>query len=66
MQTRAGSDGKYVLRNLPAGEYFLAALTDLGPGDTSDPAYLAEMATKAAKVTVLEGATTVQSFRIGG
>ena len=66
MQTRAASDGKYILRNLPAGEYFLAALTDLAPGDTSDPAYLAEMSTKAAKVTVSDGAATVQSFRIGG
>jgi hypothetical protein len=66
MQTRAGTDGTYLLRNLPAGEYFLAALTDLAPGDTSDPTFLGELATAAVKVTVTDGATTVQAFRIGG
>ena len=65
-QARPGNDGKYIVRNLPAGEYFVAALTDLAPGDTSDPAFLAQVAASAAKVTVTDGATTVQAFKIGG
>jgi hypothetical protein len=28
-QTRPASDGKFVIRGLPAGEYFLAAVTDV-------------------------------------
>jgi len=66
MQTRPGNDGKYVLRNLPAGEYLLAALTDLAPGDTSDPTFLAQLVSSAQKITVTDGSTTVQPFRIGG
>ena len=66
MQTRPGSDGQYVLRNLPAGEYFVAALTDLATGETNDANFLSQLAASAAKVTVTEGATTVQAFRIDG
>jgi hypothetical protein len=66
MQARPGSDGRYFLRNLPAGEYFIAALTDLAPGETNDPAFLAQLGATAAKITVVDGATTTQAFRIGG
>jgi hypothetical protein len=66
MQTRPGNDGKYLLRNLPAGEYFLSALTDLAPGEIYDPAFLGQLVTAAQKVTVADAATTVRGFRIGG
>jgi hypothetical protein len=66
MQTRPGTDGSYVVRNLPAGEYFVAALTDLAPGDTSDPDFLQQMAETASQVSLAEGGRTVQAFRIGG
>jgi hypothetical protein len=66
MQTRPGTDGSYLLRNLPAGEYLVAALTDVAPGDASDPAFLGELTASAVKVTVSDGARTVQAFRIPG
>lgn len=65
-QTRPGNDGKYSLKNLPAGEYYLAALTDLAPGDTSDQDFLGQLIPSAVKISVTDGATTTQAFRIGG
>jgi hypothetical protein len=50
---------------LPAGEYFIAALTDLEPGESNDPTLLAQLASAASKVTLRDGATTTQDFRIG-
>ena len=64
--TRPATDGAFIARGLPAGEYFIAALTDLEPGESNDPALLAQLSAAAAKVTLRDGATTTQDFRIGG
>jgi uncharacterized protein (DUF2141 family) len=62
---RPATDGAFVARGLPAGEYFIAALTDLEPGESNDPTLLAQLASAASKVTLRDGATTTQDFRIG-
>jgi len=63
---RPASDGSFIVKGLPAGEYFLAALTDLESGEWNDPALLEELARTAATVVLREGETTKQDFRIGG
>jgi protocatechuate 3,4-dioxygenase beta subunit len=64
-QVRPGTDGRYVVRNLLAGEYRLAALTDVAPGDAFDPAFLETLVPHAIALTIGEGERKVQDIRIG-
>jgi len=63
-QTRPATDGSFSIRGLPAGEYFVAALTDLAPGESHDPAFLSDLVPASAKVAIRDGAKTVQDLRI--
>jgi hypothetical protein len=63
---RPGTDGRFVLANLPAGEYRLAAAVDVAPGDTSDPAFLAEIAAASIPVSLKDGEKKVQDIRLAG
>jgi len=64
--TRPATDGAFSVKGLPPGEYFLAALTDLETGEWNDPTLLEELARSSARVTLRDGETTTQDFRIGG
>ncbi len=63
---RPATDGTFVAKGLPAGEYYLAALTDLDSGESNDPTLLEQLAKTAATVVLREGETRNQDFRIGG
>jgi uncharacterized protein (DUF2141 family) len=66
-QVRPDVQGRYVAQNLPAGDYLIAAVTDLEDGQWNDPAFLAELAAAGAvKVTLAEGDQKVQDIRISG
>jgi hypothetical protein len=62
---RPDDDGKYSFRNLPAGEYLIAAADDVGDGDWFDPAFLDALAPSALRVTLAAGETKVQDLRPG-
>jgi hypothetical protein len=62
--TRPATDGSFVVRDLPAGEYYLAALVDLDPSDWQTPAFLDLVAPAALRVNLAEGETKVQNLRI--
>jgi Carboxypeptidase regulatory-like domain len=62
--TRPASDGTFSLRDLPAGDYWLAALTDFEPTDWNDPALLTDVATHAVRITLGDGEKKVQNLRI--
>ena len=64
--TRPGTDGSYSIKGLPPGEYHLAALPDLETGEWNDPVLLEQLVPSSAKVTLRDGETTTQAFRIGG
>ena len=64
--TRPATDGAFSVKGLPPGEYFLAALADLETGEWNDPALLDQLVPSSAKVTLRDGETTTQDFRIGG
>jgi hypothetical protein len=66
-QVRPDLNGRFVAQNLPAGDYLIAAVTDLEDGQWNDPAFLAELAAAGAvKVTLAEGDKKVQDVRIAG
>jgi sarcosine oxidase gamma subunit len=62
--TRPGTDGKYSVRGLPAGEYQIAALGDLEPGTQYDPEFLKALLVASTRVTVGEGGKATQDLRI--
>jgi hypothetical protein len=63
---RPGTDGRFIVRNLPAGEYFVAAVTDVEPGDWFDPRFLEQLRPASAHVTLSPGDKKVQDLRLGG
>jgi hypothetical protein len=64
--TRAGTDGAFAVRDLPAGDYLIAALPDFEPDDLLDPAFFETLLPASAKVTLGEGEQKTQDLRIGG
>jgi hypothetical protein len=62
--TRPDTNGRFTFDDLPPGEYFLAALTDLDPRGFQDAAFLEQVAPAAVKVTIAEGEVKVQDLRI--
>jgi uncharacterized protein (DUF2141 family) len=63
---RPGSDGHFSLRDLPPGEYFIAALTDVDATDLGDPKFLEQVVPAALKVTLADGERKAQDLRIAG
>jgi hypothetical protein len=52
---RPDANGRYIFRGLPAGEYRLAATTDLVPRDLGDVGALAQLSAQAAAITLTLG-----------
>ena len=65
--TRPETNGQYLIRNLPAGDYLMIALTDVEPSQLNDPAFLAQMAAQSPiRITLGEGEKRVQYVKVGG
>ena len=64
--TRPATDGAFTFKGLLPGEYFLVALPDLENGEWNDPTLLEQLVKSSATVTVRDGQTTTQNYRIGG
>jgi hypothetical protein len=63
---RPTTAGRYAVRNLPPGEYYVASVTDVLPNEWYDPAFLDLLVPAATKLTIGEGEQKVNDFRIGG
>jgi hypothetical protein len=63
---RPTSDGHFAVRDLPAGDYLLVALTDLETGQWHNPEFLAELAPFGIKVSLADGEKKTQNIRMGG
>jgi hypothetical protein len=61
---RPATNGRFIIPDLPAGEYFLAALTDLDPLEWQRAEFLAQVAPAAVRITLTEGEKKMQDLRI--
>ena len=66
LSSKPGTDSRFVFADLPAGDYYLAALTDLDPIDWQTGASLEQIVPFSIKVHVEEGEKKVQDLKIGG
>ena len=66
-QVRPDINGRFIVRDLPAGDYFISAVTDIENNQWNDRAFLAELAASSPiRITVAEGDRKIQDIRIGG
>lgn len=63
---RPGADGRFVVADLPPGDYFLAAVIDLDASELEDSTLLEQLAAAAVKVTLIRGQQVVQNIKVGG
>lgn len=61
---RPGSDGTFVIRDLPPGGYYLAALTDLDPRDWKRADLLDQVVPASLRIAIAEGGQVVQNLQI--
>jgi protocatechuate 3,4-dioxygenase beta subunit len=61
---RPGSDGTFVIRDLPPGDYYLAALTDLDPRDWKRADLLDQVVPASLRIAITEGGHIVQNLQI--
>jgi len=60
------TDGSYVIAGLPAGEYYLAAVTGLETQELASAAFLESLIGAALKVTLADGERKTQDVRLAG
>jgi hypothetical protein len=63
-QTRPATDGRFTLRDLLPGDYRLAALTDVEPGEWLDPEFLKTLVPASIALSLADGEKKVQDVRI--
>ena len=66
LSARAGTDGSYTLSGLPAGNYFLCALTEIDTTLQYEAEYLDQLLPASLKITLADGEKKVQNLRTGG
>lgn len=62
--TRPSNDGSWSVRDLPAGDYLIAALTDVEPGEWQRPEFLAELVAAGLRIRLNDGTRVRQDLRI--
>ncbi len=60
---RPSSDGRYLVEQLPPGEYFLAVVADVEEGEWLERTFLQRLAGSASKIDVAEGQRLVRDLR---
>jgi len=65
LSARSSDTGAYKLANLPPGDYYLCALSELETVIQSEPAYLEQLVAASVKLTLGEGEKKTQNLRIG-
>lgn len=69
LTSRPGTDGRFAFGgpgpvSLPAGDYLLAAVTDIDRDEQYDPAFLAALVASAVRVTLQPGERKVQDLEV--
>ena len=65
LSTRPSTSGTYSFRDLPAGDYKLAAIEDAEPDSWFDPNILRQLAGASMSVSIVEGERKTQDIKIG-
>jgi hypothetical protein len=65
VHTRSTGDGTYLFRGLPAGQYRIAALTDLEFSDSIPASFLESLVASSLPVSIADRQRTTQNLRIG-
>jgi hypothetical protein len=60
------SDGTFTITGLPAGEYYLAALTDVNMNELYEPSFLDSIVAASLKVTLADGEKKSQDLKLAG
>ncbi len=66
LQAQPATDGTFTVIGLPAGEYFLAAVTRLEPGDLANRQFLEELIPASLKITIRDGEKKTQDLKLSG
>ena len=61
---RADKEGKFRITNLPAGNYFVAAIPDKLASNWQDPKFLESLASDATRVTVRDADKISQTLKV--
>jgi protocatechuate 3,4-dioxygenase beta subunit len=64
--TRPATDGQFAFSALPAGDYRLAAVTDVESGAWYDPEFLRQLLAASIPIPIGEGEARVQNMRVAG
>ena len=64
VSTRPATDGRFSVRDLPEGNYLIAALTDVEPGQWTKPAFLEQLVAAALPIALGDGEIKRQDLRI--
>ena len=64
MTARPDQTGKYRIRGLPPGEYYVTTVDPAEQGEWFEPTYLDDHRAGAARVILAEGGAKTQDFRI--
>ena len=63
---RPSSDGKFKVSGLPAGEYYVCAVTAVDRTEVYDPSFLEPLVPVSFKITIADGEKKTQDLRLGG
>jgi Carboxypeptidase regulatory-like domain len=64
MTTRPDQNGKYQMRGLPPGEYYMAMVDPAVQGEWFEPAFLDEQRPGAVRITLGDGDMKTQDFKV--
>lgn len=63
---RPATDGRFVAAGLPAGEYYVAAVTAIEPDQLADPVFLEQLAVIAIRLAIADGERKTQDVKLAG
>jgi hypothetical protein len=63
---RPDASGRYLMANVPPGDYLLSAVEDVDQDQWQDPAFLETLAATSLKVTISEGEKKILDLQLGG
>jgi hypothetical protein len=63
---RPGVDGRFSIKDLPPGDYYLSAVTEVEQEELQESKFLEDLVKASIKITIGEGEKKVQDLRMGG